>query len=64
MTATERRTALIRLLAEIDQQASKAEEWAFNPDLSREQRELAVIQWEFRRITAQRVAKLLKPAEW
>ena len=63
MTATERRIALIRLLAEIDQQARKAEELAFNPDISREQRELAVVQWEFRRIAVQRVEKLLKPSE-
>jgi hypothetical protein len=59
MSPNERRTALIRLLAEIDQQTSREEDRAFQPNLSREERELAVVKWEFRRRAAEQVERML-----
>ncbi len=59
MSPPEYRVALIRILAEIDQQVCKAEDWAYHPDLSRETRQIAVVQLEFRRRAAIHVEGML-----
>jgi hypothetical protein len=63
MTPSERRTALIRLLADIDQQISLAEDLAFIPMLTRGEREYAIQQLEFRRKAVMHVEGLLAKAE-
>ena len=60
MNPAKRRIALIRLMAEIDQQISAAEDLAFNPMLTRAEREYAVAQLEYRRKVVGRVEKMLE----
>jgi hypothetical protein len=59
MTPVERRIALIRLIAEIDQQIGKAEDFAYRPDLTVEERSGAVAQLALRRNAVIRVEGLL-----
>ena len=59
MTPSERRTRLIRLLAQIDQQISEAESLASDPALDADERRLAKVQLDFRRDTVKRVEAML-----
>ena len=59
MNPAERCIALIRLMAEIDQQISAAEDLAFAPELTRDERSFAVAQLEYRRTVVERVEKML-----
>lgn len=59
MTPTECRIALIRLLAEMDQQAGKAEDLTYMPELTLKERSSAVEQLASRRNAVLRVEALL-----
>lgn len=59
MTPTERRIALIRLLAEMDQQTGKAEDLTYVPELTLEERSSAVEQLAYRRDALLRVEAIL-----
>ncbi len=60
MTPAERRIALIRLLASIDQKIAEAERLASDASLDVGQREFAATQLDFRRKTLKHVEKMLR----
>lgn len=62
MSPSEYQVALVQLLAEIDQQAAAEEDAAFDPELTRDQREIAVVRLEFRRRAAAQVERMLNSA--
>jgi len=59
MTPIQRRTALIRLLAKIDQQIREAESLASDGTLSDDDRRFAAVQLDFRREAVKRVEAML-----
>ena len=59
MTPSARRTALIRLMAEIDQRLAAAEELAANPYLALDERSHIAEQIAFRRNALMRIEGLL-----
>lgn len=59
MTPSEQRTALIRLLAEIDQRTTEAETLASDASLDADEREYAGAQVSFRRRAVERVEAML-----
>lgn len=63
MTLSERRTACIRLLAQIDQQIAEAETLADDADLDAGEREFARAQLDFRRRAVERVQAMLGEVE-
>jgi hypothetical protein len=62
MTPSEYYVALVRLLAEFDQHAAAAEDAAYSPILTTEQREAAVALWKFRRHAIEQVEGMLNAA--
>lgn len=63
MTPSERQTALLRLLASIDQQIADAEELAKDGDLPIGERAYAEAQLEFRRRAVERIEMMLGQKE-
>jgi hypothetical protein len=63
MTPREYQVALVKLLAEFDQRAAAAEDTAYSPTLTTEQREAAVALWEFRRHAIEQVEGMLNVAQ-
>lgn len=59
MTRREYQVALIRILVEIDQRVAREEGAAFRPELTCEQREIAVARLELARNTADQVGIML-----
>jgi hypothetical protein len=62
MSPAEYQVALIQLLAEIDQQAAAELDAAYDPELTRDEREIAVMRLEFRRRAAAEVERMLNAA--
>jgi hypothetical protein len=59
MSSTDRRTKLIRLLAQIDQQICEAESLASDPLLNEADRKYAMAQLDFRLTAVERVEAML-----
>lgn len=59
MNSTERRTALVRLLADLDQRIELAKSLSTNPFLTRDERRYAAVELDFQRKTVDRVERML-----
>ena len=59
MTPSERRTACIKLLAEIDQLIAECEDLADQPVLADDEREYLAVHLQFRRYTVELVESML-----
>lgn len=63
MTPTDRRTACIRALAEIDQRLAEAEERSIQPDLGEYEQEYFAENLELRRDARSRIEAILERLE-
>jgi hypothetical protein len=60
MTPSDQQASLIRLLAECDQREAAAEDAAYQPCLTTAEREVAVVQWQFRRRCVEHLEDMLE----
>jgi hypothetical protein len=59
MNSTERRTALVRLLADLDQRIELAKSLSTNQFLTRDERRYAAVELDFQQKTVDRVERML-----